>query len=80
MPNKHHLGQKRSDRRFLLTSGVALHHVSAKDGMMSRPVWEDGTSWAGNELLWRGRLVRSGKGSKTIASEHFWRQASRCHT
>lgn len=33
--------------------GVALHHVSAKDGkdgMMSRPVWEDGTSWAGNEL------------------------------
>lgn len=50
MPNKHHLGQQRSDRRFLLTSGVALHHVSAKDGTMSRPVWEDGTSWAGNEL------------------------------
>lgn len=23
--------------------------------------------------------MRSGKGSKTMASEHFWRQASRCH-
>lgn len=26
--------------------GVALHHVSAKVGMMSRLVWEDGMSWA----------------------------------
>lgn len=26
--------------------GIALHHVSAKVGMMSRLVWEDGMSWA----------------------------------
>lgn len=40
------LGQKALRQEVPAHYGVALHHVSAKVGMMSRLVWEDGMSWA----------------------------------